>query len=165
MPQKYVPNDAQLIKMAAEAAKNATAKQDAAAKLLDASGDPSTAFAVAALGMEELGKSFLCSYLLAQPPETLAKVAAFMLGNHVIKMHFAATAIRVFVDEADLPDDPAALFEQITTAATTTNDTKFHSLYVDAEADGVTIRTPDATASDARALVVLLGHAIGVLTD
>jgi len=165
MPQKYVPTDAQLIKMAAEAIRNATNKQDSAVKVLDAGGDPSTAFAVAALGMEELGKSIVCSTLFSYVPEARAKAAAPMLGNHEIKMFYAAATIRLFVDETDLPDDPDALFAQITAVATVTNDEKFRSLYVDADADGVSVRIPNATVADARALVDLLGHAISALTE
>ncbi len=165
MPQKYVPTDAQLIKMAAEAVKSAANKQDTAAKVLDAGGDPSSAFALAALGLEELGKSFVCSTVLSRPVETRAKDAALMLASHAIKMQVAVMAIRVFVDEADLPDDAGALFAQITATATSTNAKKFDNLYVDAVEDGVTIRTPNATVDDARALADLLGSAISALTE
>lgn len=164
MSQRYAPNDSQLIRLSAEAVKNAARKQDSAAKLLAADGDPSTAFAVAALGMEELGKSFVCSTLLSQPPQTREKASAALLSSHQAKMYYASTVIRLFVDEAELPADPDALFAQIAAAAEDTNEQKFHGLYVDAEEDGVGIRTPDATLSQARALVDMLGHAISALT-
>lgn len=159
------PNDAQLIKLAAEAVKNAASKQDAARRLLDAGGDPSTAFAIAALAMEELGKSFVCSNLLAQPSaEVRTKAGPRWLADHQVKMAIAFAMIRLFVDEADLPDNADDLFEQIAKASTDTNDEKFRGLYVDAHDDGASIRIPGASETDARALVDLVGRAIDVLT-
>jgi AbiV family abortive infection protein len=158
------PNDAQLIKLAAEAVKNATSKQDAARRLLDAGGDPSTAFAVAALAMEELGKSFVCSTLLSQPPEVRTKAGPRMLADHRVKMTIAFAVIRVFVDETELPDNVDDVFDQIEKASATANDEKFRGLYVDAADDGASILTPGASEADARALVDLVGLAIDVLT-
>lgn len=161
----YAPTDAQLMQVAAEAIKSATAKQADACRLLDAGGDPSTVFALAAFAMEELGKSFVCSTLLSQPPEVRAQVGTRWFSDHRLKLTIAFAMVRLFVDEDELPDNLAVFTDQAVTVSAAVNNVKFRALYVDASTDGASILTSEVTESDARALVDLVGSAIDTLTS
>lgn len=163
MGNKVVPNELQLFKLAAEAVRNAANKQSVAATMLAAGGSAPEAFSLAALGLEELGKAVLCSALLTMPPAVRSEVDPWMLDRHLDKLAAAYFTIRLFVDEIDLPQDVDAFFAQIAQASADASDVKLRGLYVDAADDGTSIKTPDTSESDARALVELVGRAGDVL--
>lgn len=159
-----LPSELALAKGAIASHESAAEMQTAAADLL-AAGHWPAAYTLAALGYEELGKSFMCWNTLATPaPDTdPKKIEKFWSGfrNHKRKAAMAYEMVRVFGDlETPLPLYEEELKQEANTAANTRDSTKFRALYVDYDSNGNLQLPREVTEAEARALTTSLDNAL-----
>ncbi|MEW1648633.1 AbiV family abortive infection protein [Streptomyces sp. NPDC091219] len=149
-----VPDDGELIGIAAAACESAASKLKAATLLFGA-GQWAEAFYNAALGFEELGKAHLCMSVAVIPTQYRSALSARefsdMFNGHAIKAAFGHLVLQM-VDQ-DAPAAVTDMLAEVEAAATQTNTTKFRGLYVDLGADGVLLRPTDVAEADARWMV------------
>lgn len=108
----------------------------------------------AALGLEEIGKSYLCVSTLVMPAEMReAQTAEFWkrFDSHIAKAMVAQTPLATVM--AATAPAPATLFADIEAASAKINDAKFRGLYVDVDGDGELSEPDDVTEADAREVV------------
>lgn len=150
-----VPDEHRLFKMATAAIAWATEECATARDLLAVERWP-MALAVAALGIEEVGKAVLCQTMLAMPlAERAAQHKDFQAAfrAHGTKDVLAFFALRVFADDTPLPGSFDDLLAEVGAAAQRTNDTKFRALYTDFGSDGGLLKPTDVGEAEARAMV------------
>ena len=161
---KPVPGEMRLAELAIAAARNARRQHHEAAELLALRRWP-TAFVVAALGLEEVGKAYLCGSALNLPAEVRSQDPESFWGifySHTKKAAFARLPFTVFLS-APAPDLDA-LWNELTAAAGRVHDTKLHGLYVDVDDDGDLLEPPAVVAeADAREMVDQFGRVLDEL--
>jgi len=149
-----VPDDGELVGIAAAASESAASKLKAATLLFGA-GQWAEAFYNAALGFEELGKAHLCMTMVVIPVQYRGAFSARefseMFNGHAAKAAFGHLVLQM-VDQ-DAPVAVTDMLAEVEAAATQTNTTKFRGLYVDLGADGALLRPRDVGEADARWMV------------
>jgi AbiV family abortive infection protein len=155
-----MPSDRRLIELAVAAVRHAREQlQDAEALL--ARGRWASALVDAALGLEEMGKSYLCTSALTLPVELHeSEAAAFwkMFDSHTVKAVFAQVPLATYIAAA--PPNLTTLLADITASGAKVNDAKFRGLYVDVDDEGEMAEPDDVTENDARAVVDQLARAL-----
>lgn len=157
---KPMPDEPHLIKLSVAAIKHAREYLEDAEALLDRGRWPA-ALVDAALGLEEMGKSYMCISALVLPAEQREAYAAGFWKNfdsHIAKALVAQTPL-ITVMAATAPS-PATLFADLEAASTALNNAKFKALYVDVADDGELSEPDEVTEADARAAVEQLGRAL-----
>lgn len=163
-----VPSELRLVELSVAAMKHAREQHNAAAALLLAPSQWSTAAAIAALGLEEVGKSHLCMSALNLPADLREQEAgAFwkMFNNHTVKAAMGQIASAVYLSEQP-PPSLEALWEQAAEVAGRINNTKFRGLDVDVDDEGA-LSEPAAvtTEAEAREVVDMLGAVLDGLRE
>lgn len=164
-----MPDELRLIELSVAAMKHAREQHNAATALLLAPGQWSTAAAIAALGLEEVGKSHLCMSALNLPAELREQEAGTfwkMFNNHTVKAAMGLIASTVYLAEQPPPPSLEALWEQVAAVAGRVNNTKFRGLYVDVDDEGA-LSEPAAvtTEAEAREVVDMLGAVLDGLRE
>jgi AbiV family abortive infection protein len=177
MPRKPkrtdLPDDVRLVEAMAAAVASAMDKHRAAAALVESAVSWPSAYTLAALGFEELGKACVCLSTLGRIDmlqEDVAQVVAEFWnmfngpGAHIAKSQAAHLLLRLFASAAPLPGFEDANRE-LATAAEVTNDRKFRALYVDfdAAAGDAVLRPTDVGESEAREMTELLGAGLALV--
>lgn len=161
---KPVPGETSLAELAIAAARNARRQHHEAIELLTLGRWP-TAFALAALGLEEVGKAYLCGSALNMPAEVRAQDSEGFWGifySHPKKAAFAGLQLAVVLSVAAPNLD--ALWDELTAAASRVHDTKMRGLYVDVDDDNSLLEPPAVVAeADAREMVEELGRVLDEL--
>lgn len=151
------PGDVDWLTLADAAGRNAAALQADAALLLS-SGRDARAYSLAVLGLEELGKYYLCLTVaaeLAEPESVWRKI-----GHHGAKLEVAGQAAALFAGALPTTDVVARLEEFVRKESAT----KFRGLYVDWEADKVA-QPADVSAAAAAEVVSLLAELVLSIAD
>ncbi|MBK3571679.1 AbiV family abortive infection protein [Streptomyces sp. MBT62] len=150
-----VPDDGELVGIAAAACESAASKLKAATLLLGA-GQWAEAFYNAALGFEELGKAHLCMTMVMIPVQYRSEVSprefSELFNGQAAKAAFGHLVLRSLVDQ-DAPAAATDMLAEAEAAATQTNGTKFRGLYVDLGTDGTLLHPKDVVEADARWMV------------
>lgn len=155
---KQLPTDPQelertVVGLAAAAFKNARKQHVSAQAVLDQGVWP-TAFALAALAAEEVGKAALCTTLLAMPPvlrEQSRTDFQKALTDHKAKAEFAQFVLAVSADQ--MPASIEQLLQDVIESAHRTNAVKFRGLYVDYTDTGDLLEPDDVGEDQARWMV------------
>lgn len=167
-----LPDDLHLIEAITAAVASAREKHRAAAALVATGGSWPSAFTLAALGFEELGKANLCLsvIMMRDIPDIETFVPEFWNafngpGAHRAKSEAAHFLLRMFGSSLPLP-----VYEQVTRevseAAEATNAKKFRAIYVDFAADDDAVLPPtDVTEQEAREMTDMLGSAISLIDE
>jgi AbiV family abortive infection protein len=161
-----LPDDAEFVRICVAAGASAASKLQAATALLAAELWPE-AFYNAALGLEEIGKAYLCLGLLTVPPkyrgDITPKEFTALFNGHSEKASLAHMVLRGILDE-DAPDTVTQWVEEAVAAGIVTNDMKFRALYAEPGANGTVLAPSDVTEAAARWVVERLGKVAGWLT-
>jgi AbiV family abortive infection protein len=174
MPKKPkrtdLPDDLHLIQAITAAVASAQEKHLAASALVAAGGYWPSAYTLAALGFEELGKAYLCLSAITMRDFVDGEgqfVADFWdafngPGAHRAKNQAAHLMLRMLGNSMPLP-----VYEQVvkemSEAAEATNDRKFRSLYVDFTVDGEVLQPTDVDEHESRTMADLLGSALKLI--
>ncbi|MFE2487194.1 AbiV family abortive infection protein [Streptomyces mirabilis] len=142
-----------VVDLAAAAFTNARALLTSAQALLDERQWP-TAFSVAALALEEVGKASLCMTTLVMPPavrEEFRPAFAKAFTDHQAKAEFAHLVLGMVADE--MPASLEQLLDDVVASARRTNAVKFRGLYVDYTDTGALLKPDSVGESEARWMV------------
>ncbi|MGW2292042.1 AbiV family abortive infection protein [Streptomyces phaeochromogenes] len=150
-----------VVDLAAAAFKNARSMQTSAQALLDVQQWPS-AFAFAALALEEIGKAALCTTMLAMPPvgrEAFRPDFERACSHHQTKAELAHLILGMVADT--VPASLQQLLDDVAAEARRTNTVKFRGLYTDYTDTGALLLPDDTVSeSDARWMVITLTTAL-----
>jgi AbiV family abortive infection protein len=126
----------------------------AGAKAVLAIGEWPSAFADAALALEEFGKAYLCVTALGMPPAIRAEFAKDF-GKSFIRHDRKLAIAQLMLDmhSGDAEPSMSALLTAADKRARTINETKFRSLYVDFSDDGRLLKPSEVTEEQARGMV------------
>lgn len=152
---KPIPNLTDLILLSDGAIANARQRHDDAQVLVDAS-RWAAAHSFATLGMEEMGKAFVCGIAIVAPVVVTDGLPFWrMLRSHEGKLFVAHTLLALIEAERPAPSDDEFV-EGVVSAATLDNAAKFNSLYVDYR-DGKVVLPSTVDEAGARLMVAQLG--------
>lgn len=153
-----VPDSVQPLHLAREAVRNAAEKlKDAEA--LFARARWSSAYALAVLALEEVGKAMLCVSAFSNP--AAAGQLTSDLRKHQVKLEAAVGLVLAINGTED--ESAMGILEQAVAQVPHIHELRMHSLYVDSPDFGV-YRTPaDVTETDAKRLVGYLSSAVDAL--
>ncbi len=161
---KPMPDEIRLAELSIAAARNARRQHREAAELVVLGRWP-TAYVVAALGLEEVGKAHLCATALHMSPEMREQdLEGFweIFYSHTKKAAFARLPLSMVASAA--VGNMEALWNELTAAASRVHDTKMRGLYVDVDVDGALLEPPTViTEDEARAMVDELGNVLDSL--
>ena len=174
MPKKPkrtdLPDDLQLMQAIMAAVASAQEKHMAASALIGVGGYWPSAYTLAALGFEELGKAYLCLSAITVRDFVDGEgqfVADFWdafngPGAHRAKSKASYLMLRMLGDSMPLPVYEQVMRE-VSEAAETTNDRKFRSLYVDFTVDDDVLAPTDVDERESRTMTDLLGSALDLI--
>ncbi|WP_228978576.1 AbiV family abortive infection protein [Streptomyces sp. DH12] len=160
LPEGDDETDRLLVQLATEAVKNARSLQASARAVRDGRQWP-MAFSVAALALEELGKSSLCVSMLGMPDAMRAEMRPKFprfFNSHEAKAACAHALLAMVA--GPVPESVDRLMEEAIMAAASTNAVKFRGLYVDYTAIGDILTPQDVTAEQAQQMIDIVEAAL-----
>ncbi|MGW4508541.1 AbiV family abortive infection protein [Streptomyces sp. NPDC004436] len=149
-----------VVDLAAASFRNAHALLSSAQAVLDEQQWPS-AFSIAALSLEEVGKAGLCMMTLAMPPaarEEFRPQFNKAFTDHQTKASCAHLVLAMVSDE--VPATLEQMLEDVIASAHRTNTVKFRGLYVDYTDAGTLLRPDNVTEAEARWMVSTVTSAL-----